>query len=84
MSDFTHFIATIDIPGHEFPLYGEISEKSLLMLANNGTDPSSDKHREELKQEAERIGSALKAGQIAATKTATIKPLTKEEYDRTH
>jgi hypothetical protein len=82
MKTYTHFSATIHLPGHYFPLVGPITETQLLTLANNGTTPRAATLA--LTAEAERIRAGLLAGNTVATKTATIRPLTAEEYARTH
>ncbi|MDY3555284.1 hypothetical protein R5W24_004425 [Gemmata sp. JC717] len=76
---FTHFKATV--PVGYFPLYGELSESSLLVLANNGNTPTHPTRIAELQPEVDRLRSLLTAGKVATTKTATIEPLTREQYD---
>lgn len=73
MSEYTHFSATIHLPGHVFPLRGRIDNPaSLLLLANNGTSPRTVTPA--LQSEANRIRHLLAQGQQVATKTATIRP----------
>lgn len=80
---FTHYSATINLPGHTFPLFGVIDVRNMLLLANNGRTPSEERAAE-LAGEAARIRSELEAGRVVATRSATIQPITAEEYERAH
>jgi hypothetical protein len=69
---YTRFQAS-SLPVGRFPLYGYIeSMASMLMLANNGTDPSDP---ERVRPTAEKIQAALRDGRTVSTETAIITPL---------
>jgi hypothetical protein len=76
-TSYTHFAAST---AGAFPLYGEIDAAALLMLANNGSTPhvvTSD-----IQAKANRLRECLTAGSTVTTASATIRPLTAEEYAR--
>ncbi len=66
------YSATIHMPEHRFPLEGAVTREAMLMLANNGN--TSQTITPELEAEAQRIEDNIRAGRIATTRTATIRP----------
>lgn len=79
---FRHYSATIKLPDSGyFPLFGEITERNMLMLANNGTTPGK-RRAAELQDEAARIRQELEAGRTVETRSAIVSPISAEEYTR--
>jgi hypothetical protein len=75
-SEYTHYAAHFE---GGFPLCGEITRESLLMLANGGTTVYGEPAGE-VESEARRLAAHLDAGVSVRRGEVLIQPLTAADY----
>jgi hypothetical protein len=81
---YTHFSATINRPGHRFPLCGPITDARVGDLVNYGTTPGAAKAADpDFLARVAAMAARLRAGETVTVGPAVVTPVTAEEYERT-